>query len=142
MTKLDCETICMAAMAIADGQYSELSSQQVEEHLAGCDNCRVEISQLLTLTNLLDNQKRRERTESVWPQVKGQLPEAQSTRQSWYPFLLLGVLLIGFRIVELVPERDFGFLFKLIPIPIAIAAFGFLKENPFKINYELRLEGE
>jgi len=142
MTRLDCETICMAAMAIADGQYSELSSQQVEEHLAGCDDCRVEIGQLLTLTNLLDKQKRRERNESVWPQVKGQLPDAQSNRQSWYPFLLLGVLLIGFRIVELVPDRDFGFLFKLIPIPLAIAAFSLLKENPFKINYELRLEGE
>jgi len=132
----------MAAMAIADGQYSELSSQQVEEHLAGCDDCRVEIGQLRTLTNLLDKQKRRERNESVWPQVKAQLPDAQSNRQSWYPFLLLGVLLIGFRIVELVPDRDFGFLFKLIPIPLAIAAFSLLKENPFKINYELRLEGE
>ena len=142
MTRLDCETICMAAMAIADGQYSELSSQQVEEHLAGCDDCRVEIGQLRTLTNLLDKQKRRERNESVWPQVKAQLPDAQSNRQSWYPFLLLGVLLIGFRIVELVPDRDFGFLFKLIPIPLAIAAFSLLKENPFKINYELRLEGE
>src|SRR5258705_3642875 len=91
MTRLDCETIRMAAMAIADGQYSELSSQQIEEHLAGCDDCRIEMGQLLTLTNLLDNQKRRERTETVWPQVKGQLPDAQSTRQSWYPFLLLGV---------------------------------------------------
>ena len=142
MTRSDCETICMAAMAIADGQYSELSPQQIEEHLAGCDDCRVEVGQLLTLTTLLDNQKRRARAESVWPQVKAQLPDAQSTRQSWYPFILLGALLIGFRIVELVPDRDFGLLFKLIPIPLAIAAFSLLKENPFKINYELRLEGE
>jgi hypothetical protein len=56
--------------------------------------------------------------------------------------LLLGVLLVGYRIVEMVPERDFGFMFKLVPLLFVIAAFRYLRENPFKIDSELRLEGE
>jgi hypothetical protein len=42
----------------------------------------------------------------------------------------------------MVPDRDFGFLFKLLPVLLVIAAFSYLRENPFKINTELRLEGE
>lgn len=145
MTKLECERVCMAAMAIADGQSSELSSQQIEAHLTSCAGCRQELGQLRALAGLLDAQERRRRTEDVWPRVEQRLPvavPAQRKSQIWYPFLLLGALLLGYRIVELVPSRDFGFLFKLVPIVLVIAIFSYLRENPFKINSELSLEGE
>lgn len=145
MTKLNCETVCMAAMAIADGYQSELSSQQIEAHLANCSDCLREVGQLRALSSLLDAQERRQRTENVWKRVVRRLPDAspaQSTSQAWHPFMLLGVLLLGYRIVEMIPDRDFGFLFKLVPVIFVIAAFSYLKENPFKIDSELRLEGE
>ena len=56
--------------------------------------------------------------------------------------MLLGVLLFGYRIVELIPDRDFGLLFKLVPVLFVIATFSYLRENPFKINSDLKLEGE
>jgi len=88
-------------------------------------------------------QERRQRTENVWRLVEPRLPEvARSASRAWRPFLLLGVLLLGYRLVEMIPERDFGFLFKLVPVVLVIAAFGYLKENPFKIHAELSLEGE
>lgn len=145
MTKLNCESVCMAAMAIADGYQPELSSDQVEAHLADCSDCRREVGQLRALSSLLDAQERRQRTENVWNLVERRLPDAasaQSTSQAWRPFLLLGVLLLGYRIVEMIPDRYFGFLFKLVPILFVIAAFSYLRENPFKIDSELRLEGE
>ena len=145
MTTLNCESVCMAAMAIADGCQSELSSQQVEAHLADCSDCRRDVGQLRELSRLLDAQERRQRTGNVWKLVERRLSNAapvQSTSRAWHPFMLLGVLLLGYRIAEMVPDRDFGFLFKLVPVLLVIAAFIYLKENPFKIHSELRLEGE
>lgn len=145
MTKLNCESVCMASMAIADGYQSELSSDEIETHLANCSDCRREVAQLRALSSLLDAQERRQRTENVWKRVEPRLPDAspaQSTSEAWHPFMLLGVLLLGYRIVEMIPDRDFGFRFKLVPVLLVIAAFSYLRENPFKINSELRLEGE
>ncbi|MEP6913790.1 MAG: hypothetical protein ABI923_13600 [bacterium] len=145
MTKLDCESVCMASMAIADGYQPESSSDQIEVHLASCSDCRREVEQLRALSSLLDAQERRQPTENVWQRVERRLPDAspaQSNSQAWHPFMLLSALLLGYRIVEMIPDRDFGFIFKLVPVLFVIAAFSYLRENPFKINSELRLEGE
>ncbi|MFN2511929.1 MAG: hypothetical protein ABR568_10865 [Pyrinomonadaceae bacterium] len=145
MTKLDCEIVCMAAMAMGDGYVSELSADQIEAHLAVCSECRHEIGQLRALASMLDGQNRRQRSEDVWRKVEQRLPDAsptQSTSQAWYLFVPLGVLLVGYRLVEMIPDREFGLLFKLVPVLLVIAAFSYLRENPFKINSELRLEGE
>ena len=145
MAKLNCESVCMASMAIADGYQPELSSDQIETHLASCSDCRRVVGQLRALSILLDAQERRERTENVWQRVEKRLPDAvptESNSQAWHPFVILGALLLGYRMVEMIPDRDFGFIFKLVPVLLVIAAFSYLRENPFKINSELRLEGE
>jgi len=145
MTEFNCESVCMAAMAIADGYQSEIPSEQVEAHLATCSDCRREVEEQQFLARLLDTQERRQHTESVWDQVQPRLlvlsPE-QSTSQAWYPFLLLWVLLLGYRLVEMIPDRHLSFLFKLVPVFFVVAAFSYLRENPFKINTQLMLEGE
>ncbi len=131
-------------MAREDGYVSDLSADQIESHLAGCADCRIEVRQLRALANLLDGQKRRQRTESVWEHVDQRLPDSFPTPSATrvvYPFVILGLLLLGYRLFEMIPDRHFGFLYKLVPILLVIAAFGYLRENPFKINSELTLEG-
>jgi hypothetical protein len=145
MTKPDCKTVCVAAMAMADGYVSELSADQIEKHLAQCADCRQEVQQLRELTALLDNHQRQLRTENLWNRIEQCLPNAlpaKRSSQARYPFVLLGLLLLGYRLVEMVPDRHLGFLIKVVPILLVIAAFCYLRENPFKINAELRLEGE
>jgi anti-sigma factor RsiW len=145
MTRLDCEIVSMAAMAMEDGYVSELSADQIEAHIADCSECRRELGQLRALASLLDGQNRRQRTENVWRKVEQRLPDASTTRsnsQAWYLFVPLGVLLVGYRLIEMIPDREFGLLFKLVPVLLVIAAFSYVRENPFKINSELRLEGE
>jgi len=144
MTRVDCESVCRSAMAREDGYVSDLSADQIEAHLAGCSDCRTEVRQLRALANLLDGQKRRQRTESVWEYVEQHLPDALrtgSTSRVWRAFVVLGLLLLGYRLVEMIPDRHFGILFKLVPILFVMAAFSYLRENPFKINSELTLEG-
>ena len=145
MNKVDCEIVCMAAMAKADGYTSDLSPDRIEAHLAECAGCRREVGQLRALASLLDTQERQQRNENVWKQVELRLPQgaaSQSAPQVLYPFILLGVLLLGYRLVQLVPDRELGFLFNFVPVLFVIAVFIYLKENPFKVHSELRLEGE
>ncbi len=145
MNKVDCEIVCMAAMVRADGYVSELSPDRIKAHLAACADCRREVEHLRALSSLLDKQERRPRTENVWKRIEPRLPLAparQRTSPVFYPFILLSGLLLGYRLIQMIPDRDFGFFFKLVPVLFVIAAFSYLRENPFKIHPELRLEGE
>ena len=150
MTTRDCESVCMAAMAILDGYQPKWSSAEIEAHLEHCADCRQEVEQLRALSTMLDAQARRHQTADVWKHVEPELsadrlPKAAAARRvsaSWGPLTLLGVLLIGYRVIEMVPDRSLGFVFKLVPVLLVMVAFVYLRENPFKINAELRLEGE
>jgi hypothetical protein len=144
MRELNCESVRMAAMANADG-YSALPSDEIEAHTKNCPDCRLEIAQLRALSSLLDAQERQPQFADTWTSIAARLP-AESGEQSVSPqrhlFLLLGVLLLSYRLVEIIPDRNLDWLFKLLPIIFVVAVFSYLRENPFKINAELRLEGE
>jgi hypothetical protein len=145
MTQLNCENICVAAMARADGYQSEVSSEQIEAHLTKCADCRHELRQFISLTGLLDKQERQQRSEDIWRRIEERLPNTvpkQGASPTWHPFLLLCLLLVGYKLFEMIPDRELGPLFKLVPIALIIAAFAYLKENPFKINSQLKLEEE
>ena len=152
MTELNCENVCLAAMAMMDGDEAPLSTEAIENHLASCPDCREEVAQLRGLTELLSAQKRRDYTEDVWPAIRPLINEgldAGVARQSGktsaaaaLAFAVLGVLLLCYKLAEMVPQADPGPLFKLVPVLLVLGVFGFLKENPFKINTSLRLEGE
>lgn len=144
MSELNCESVSMAVMAIADGYQPDLSSEQIGTHLASCADCRQEIEQLQGLSSLLDTQERRLRTENLWQEIEPRLPHVSRTSRSRVSvsFMFLGALLLGYRLLELIPDHDFSFLFKFVPVLLVIAAFGYLRENPFKVNSELSLEGE
>ncbi len=144
MSDLNCESVSMAAMVIADGHQPELSSEEIETHLASCAECRREVGQLQELSSLLEPQKRRLRTENLWERIEHRLPHRpRSNASPVLPSLIfLSALLLGYRLLELIPDRDPSFVFKVVPVLLVIAAFTYLRENPFKINCELRLEGE
>jgi hypothetical protein len=135
----------MAAMAIADGYQADLSPDEIKTHITNCGDCRQEIEQLRALSSLLDTQKRQPQVANTWTGLEARLPVGRA-EQSPAPqrnlFLLLGLVLLGYRLVEMLPDRDFIRLFKLLPIIFVVAAFIYLRENPFKVNAELRFEGE
>jgi len=145
MTELNCESVCMAAMAMADGYQSTLSAGEIKTHIENCPDCRQEVAQLQALSTLLDTQERRPQVANTWTSLEARFsagPVEQSASPQRHLFLLLGVLLIGYRLVELLPDRNLDWFFKLLPIILVVAAFSYLRENPFKITAELRLEGE
>ena len=147
MQKATCETIRIAAMAVADGQQAEvteMTSHRIEEHLADCATCRLEVDQLRAVNALMNMQQRQPQNERLWASIEMSLPEAPTAKYESprsHLFKLLGLFLIGYKLFEMIPDRDLGLLFKLIPILFIVAAFAYLKVNPFRINTELALEG-
>lgn len=144
MATKKCEEVSMAMMAIGDGEKPVLAADEIAHHLAHCAECSQEFEQLNSLAKLLNDQKRRELSPDLWPNIKKRLgsPPAAGPAQQWAAFLVLGLLLVIFKLLEMIPERDLGLLFKLVPLLFVIGMFGYFKENPFKINLELTLEGD
>lgn len=136
---MNCENVLMAKMAEIDGEEetAEFSAEQMNLHLATCENCRQEIEQMQLADNLLKRQTRRETDADLWSAVEKRIGARNVSQIGWKPFVLLGALLVAYKLLEMIPEQDFGLAFKLVPLVFIVALFVFLKENPFKINAEL-----
>lgn len=143
MTKLNCENVCLAAMALMDGARAALSTAEIEQHLANCPGCRAEVEGLQALSGLMEAQERRQHPADVWLVVGAQLARRKPPKASMpRAFVFLGLLLVGYKLVDLIPQTELGLAFKLVPLALVIAVFSYLRENPFKVNAGLRLEGE
>jgi hypothetical protein len=144
MSNIDCEKAVMAMIAELDGEETNISPEHVSSHLAVCDTCRQEFEQMQNSVNLLKKQKRRELSANLWASIEQRLEAKTKTapEMKWQVFLLLGSFLVAYKLLEMLPERDFGFFFRFTPIVFVAILFILLKENPFKIKTELTLEGE
>lgn len=137
MNQVSCESVRLAAMAVADGESPLIPAPDIELHLAQCDRCLGEVERLRAVIDLLNAQSRRERTESVWGRVAEKLSRGEQARAApdhWPWFLLLGLLLAGYRVIVAASDWESTILLKLAPVLLAIAVFAFLRENPFKVN--------
>lgn len=140
MNEINCENALIAKMAEIDGEETEISAEQISLHLATCENCCQEIEQMQSADNLLQRQARREQTADLWSAIETRIGAKEVSQNSWIPFALLGALLVAYKLLEMLPEQNFGLAFNLVPLIFIVATFVFLKENPFKINDELVLE--
>jgi len=109
-------------------------------HLKHFDNCHSEIEQFLNADSLLKRQARNQQDLDLWPAVEKHIGSHLKSEIGWRPFALLGALLVAFRLLEMLPDRDFGLAFKLVPLIFVVALFVLIRENPFRINSELVLE--
>ncbi|HEX8196866.1 MAG TPA: hypothetical protein VF571_11815, partial [Pyrinomonadaceae bacterium] len=91
----------------------------------------------------LQMQARREQPADLWRLIEKRIesPQSKPARQiSWKAFALLAAFLVAYKLLEMLAPQEFGFLFKFVPLIFVFGLFGFLKENPFKINTRLTLE--
>ncbi|HSE32669.1 MAG TPA: hypothetical protein VLA93_13945 [Pyrinomonadaceae bacterium] len=139
MKEIACEKVLMAKMAEADGETVELSKEDLNLHLISCEKCRAEITQLHDIDTILQRSSRAETSVDLWLAVSRHL-EQPVRRITWQPFAVAVVLLIAFKLFEMVPEEDPGIVIRAAPLVIFGALMLLLKENPFKINSELVLE--
>ena len=136
---MNCEDFLIQKFALLDGEKTDLPEAEIDAHLKLCENCRREIEQIQSVGLLLQRQTRNAPAADLWAMVEKRIG-AQSEpvfEIKWQPFAVVGTLLVIYKLLEMIPERDFGWVLKLVPFVVALALFGFLKENPFKINTAL-----
>jgi hypothetical protein len=143
--KLDeCEETVFSVMAEMDGETPILSPEQTARHVTRCERCRAEIECQKAAVNLLQRQKRQTTSAiDLWLEVEKRICDQPISElvQARYFFFLLGAILVIYKLFEMIPAQDLGFWFKLAPLVFVAALFYFFRENPFKINTELKLEG-
>ena len=140
MKELSCEDVLMAQMAAADGEEPGFSKGQLSTHIAACANCQHELKQLQALDQVLTGHTLSEPSVDLWPAIENRIAKRTRFTLGWQPFALIGLLLVIYKLLEMLPARDPGMAFKLVPLVIVALLFVLIKENPFRINTELALE--
>jgi anti-sigma factor RsiW len=123
-----CETVRLSAMAIGDGEVPPLPAGEVRAHLCGCEACRQEVMRMDEARDILVPVRRRTLEADLWPGIEGRL---RSRRGVFIPFLLL---LVGYRILEVLPDLDLGVALKIFPLLLAVSLFALIRENPFVLR--------
>ena len=137
MQKLSCEDVLTAQMAMADGEEPGLSKELLDAHVAGCANCRHELEQLQALDQVLAVHTLSEARVDLWPAIENSISKRV---RAWQSYALIGLLLVIYKLLEMLPARDPGMAINLVPLVIVVLLFVLNKENPFKIKTELVLE--
>ena len=137
MQKLNCEDVLRAQMAAADGEEPGFSKDLLAAHVAGCANCHHELEQLQALDQMLAGHTLSEPQVDLWPAIENRITKRAI---AWQLFALIGLLLVIYKLLEMLPARDPGMAIKLVPLVIVVLLFVLIKENPFRINTELVLE--
>ena len=140
MKELSCDDVLMAQMAVADGEEPAFSKGQLAAHTTACANCQNELTQMLALNRVLASQTVAEPQIDLWTTIENRIAKPTSSVLGWRPFALIGLLLVIYKLLEMLPARDPGIAFKLVPLVIVVLLFVLIKENPFRINTELVLE--
>lgn len=140
MKKLSCEDVLMAQMAVADGEEPGFSKDELVAHIGACANCQHELEPLQALDQVFAAQTVAEPRVDLWPAIENRIAKHSRSAIGWKPFALIGLLLVIYKLVEMLPAEDPGMAFKLVPLVIVILLFVLIRENPFRINTELVLE--
>jgi hypothetical protein len=140
-----CEKLRLSAMAILDGEAPQLSAKEINDHLESCAACRSELEQERQVMELLNRQSRGLFTDDICSRVAVIVRESKAglqARQELCPLILLGLILLAYKIIELLPGLTPGPVIKLMPVLAVFVIFALLKQNPFKIDQNLRFEGD
>jgi predicted anti-sigma-YlaC factor YlaD len=136
-----CDEILMSAMAIADGESPPVPAATVEAHLAGCPSCREQAAGLAATARLLDGGRRAPVAVDLWPDLERRIAAPPSRAAGLAPFLALAAVLAGYRVL-LAAATVPATAVKLLVVAAIVLTFVYVRENPFNIKTELRLETE
>lgn len=132
---MSCEEWRVAAMALADGETPPVSRAAIEAHLATCHGCRRAIEELQALARTWAGQRRPDYHVDLWPAIHDRLGRP---KRRWLPTLV--VLLVIFKLADLLTDTSLALWVQVVPVLMAAAAFAALRQNPFRIQTDLGLK--
>ena len=131
---MSCEEWRLAAMALADGETPPVSPATIEAHVGTCDGCRRAIEELQELARIWEGQRRPDYHVDLWPAIHDRLGRL---KRGWLPTLV--VLLVLFKLADLLTDTSLALWVQVVPGLMAAAAFAALRQNPFRIQTDLAL---
>ena len=117
----------MAKMAEIDGEETEISAAQINASFGGLRKLSsTRSSNCETTDDLLKRQTRREPDADLWSAIETTDRRGKPLRRSARNRLLCSAcLLVVYKLLEILPERDLGLAFKLVPLVLIVALFLF-----------------
>src|ERR1044072_1413576 len=110
MKELSCEDVLMARMAAADDEEPGFSKELLAAHVSGCTNCRHELDQMQVVDQMLAGHTLSEPRVDLWPAIENRI--AKRAVSGWQYFAVIGLLLVTYKLLEMLPARDLGLAFK------------------------------
>jgi predicted anti-sigma-YlaC factor YlaD len=140
MKELSCADVLMAQMAVADREEPPFPKEHLDAHIASCANCQHVLEQATEFNQLLASHSLSEPRVDLWPAIENRIAKRPGSSLTWKPFAIVGLLLVVYKLLETLPERDPGMVIKFVPLVILGLLFVLIRENPFRINTELMVE--
>ena len=139
MKEINCESVLMAHMASSDGEGQNLSREHLA-HVESCINCQQELKQMKFVNEMIGSHTLIKPEVKLWTSISKRIGRGTRPLSNRRPYALIGLLLVTYKFLEMLPERDLGLVFKVVPLAIVFSLFLLIKENPFRINSDLTLE--
>ena len=119
-TSSECERLRLGRMALLDGEADALSDAD-REHLSTCSLCQRWLTDLESMTAQFQRVSYPEARVDLWPSVEGRI--RQSDPMSSLPSRLwpIGVLILGWRAVQLSIDLPIPMLHLVLPLAAAAA---------------------
>lgn len=128
-----CERVQMAAMAHLDGERADLSSTEIDAHLAGCQECRAAVAAMATLHPSLNRLDYETLDLDVWPAVHDAIT-TDSARSERRIVLALATALVVWRFGQLSIGLPAPVVNSVVPLALTMLALWRLTGDPFAIK--------
>jgi predicted anti-sigma-YlaC factor YlaD len=140
-----CDDVQMAAMARVDGEPAGLTSDEIDAHVRGCDNCRAALADLTTLYAKLDRLDYDQLDVDVWPAVHRRIASSTPPRMLRERDAILGlaVVLGAWRLAQLLLDLPAPVVNSVVPLVLIVVMLRRLTGDPFAIKVSShQLQGE
>jgi hypothetical protein len=121
----ECERIRLELMAALDGEPVPADSdarRASQGHLASCSSCRMWLTELESMTSRFEDVSYPVAQVDLWAAVESRLRPSDAGLTVTYPLWLIGVLALGWRVVQLLADLPLPLLHPVVPLVGAMAA--------------------
>jgi hypothetical protein len=136
-----CDEVRMAALARLDGEPARLTSEEVNDHAAGCTACQAALAGFTALHASLDRVDYERLNVDLWPAVQQRLAADSSFRTAEFrPLLGLTTALVAWRLAQLLLEWPAPVVNSIVPLALIVVVLRRITGDPFAIRSSSHLQ--
>ena len=129
-----CEQVQLSAMAHLDGEPADLTSAEIDAHLAGCAECRDAVAALRSVVVRLDRLEYESLDVDVWPDVHGAIVSRSSVTAERRHVLVLAAVLALWRLAQLSIDLPAPVVNSIVPLALTALVLWRAVGDPFAIQ--------